>query len=182
MGFRGFWLSCAKPVIMTSLRGMRNTFCQRSFWGAALGVGLFWASLQPALAEGRVRGQSLFLPVFSELPYGDRGATLTLRILVDIRNLDRRQRLVLKRVDYIGREGVKIRSFIDEPREVKPFASELIEIKESDRSGGASSGFLIEWSSEVPIQPPLVQGVMVQGAYNQGISLKTEARVLESQP
>ena len=151
---------------------------------AILSVFLAWIVFHPGgvHADPPVRGQKVFLPVYSELPYGDRGAILNFRILLDVRNLDARQSLSLRRVDYLDENGARVRSFIEGPRLLAPFASEIFQVKESDRSGGPSSGFLIEWSSNVPIQPPVIQGLMVHGAYNQGIAFKTEARVIETLP
>jgi len=41
---------------------------------------------------------------------------------------------------------------------------------------------LVEWESAEPVLPPLVEGVMVNGAYNQGMAFVTAARVLTEKP
>lgn len=135
-----------------------------------------------AAPEERVRGQLLFLPVYSELPYGDRGAILKFRVLVDIRNLSRQANISLKQVDYVDDQGRRVRECLKSARTLGPLASERLEVLESDRSGGRSSGFMIEWRSAEPVLPPVIQAVMIFGAYNQGVGLLSEPKVLESWP
>lgn len=135
-----------------------------------------------ALADGPLRGQSLFLPVFSEVPYGSRGATVPLSATVSIRNLDADEEIRLLRVDYIDGGGRVVRRYLDAPRIIAPMAASTFFLPESDRSGGSSAGFALEWSSVKPARPPLVESVMVNGAYNQSLAFRTEARALESRP
>lgn len=147
--------------------------CTLFFWGALMGS---------AEALERYRGQRLFLPVYSEVTYGDRRAALGLAVTVMLRNLDANQSITLKKVDYIGGDGGLIRPLLAEGRGLKPMAAETFVIRESDRTGGASAGFVVEWESVEPALPPLVEGVMVNGAYNQGMAFVTQARVLSQKP
>jgi len=135
-----------------------------------------------AEAGERVRGQRIFLPVYSEVAYGDRRAVLNLAVTLVLRNLDADQTITLKKVDYIGASGSVVRPLLIAERGLKPMAAETHVIRESDRAGGASAGFLVEWESAEPAIPPLVEGVMVNGAYNQGMAFVTAARVLAEKP
>lgn len=140
------------------------------------------ASMGSADALERCRGQRLFLPVYSEVTYGDRRAALNLAVTLMVRNLDGNQTVTLKKLDYVGVSGSVVRTFLSAEHGLKPMAAETFVIRESDRTGGASAGFLVEWESAEPVLPPLVQGVMVNGAYNQGMAFVTEARVLAEKP
>lgn len=151
----------------------------------ACGVGVLFALgifISAAEAVERCRGQRLFLPVYSEVVYGDRRAVLNLAVTLMLRNLDDHQSMTLKKVDYIGANGNVVRAFLAEAHGLKPMAAETFVIRESDRTGGASAGFVVEWESAEPILPPLVEGVMVNGAYNQGMAFVTGARVLSEKP
>jgi hypothetical protein len=55
-------------------------------------------------------------------------------------------------------------------------------VRESDRSGGISASFLVEWESDVPVSPAFVEAVMVNSTYNQGIAFNSPARMLEEKP
>ncbi len=55
-------------------------------------------------------------------------------------------------------------------------------IKESDRSGGISASFLVEWESESAVSAPLVEALMVSSSYNRALAFNSEARVLAEKP
>jgi hypothetical protein len=133
-----------------------------------------------ALAEAvRAKGQLLYVPVYSEIPYGDRDHTLNLTATLSVRNTDRRHTIALQRVDYHNAGGGKLRAYNPETRLLAPLAAVEFVVKESDRSGGISASFLVEWDSALPVSPPLVEAVMISTASAQGVSFTSPARVLE---
>jgi hypothetical protein len=129
------------------------------------------ASAEEALA----RGQVLYVPAYSEVPYGDKGLTLNLTATLSIRNTDRKHPVTVKRVDYYSAAGTLVRAYLKQPALLGPLASSEHVVKESDRS----ASFLVEWESEAPVSAPLVEAVMVNSTYNQGIAFTSPARVLE---
>ena len=126
-----------------------------------------------------VRGQTLYVPVYSEIPYGDRDQTLDLTVTLSIRNIDRKVAVMVRKVDYYNSKGERVRSYAQEPRVLPPLATVEFVIKASDRSGGISAGFLVEWESEHLCVPPVVEAVMISTASTQGISFSSQARVVE---
>lgn len=137
------------------------------------------AAGEPAAA----RGQLLYLPVYSEIPYGDRQHTATLTATVSVRNTDRARPIRVTRVDYFDSGGKFLRSYLASPAlELGPLAAEEFVVKESDRTGGISASFLVEWSADSPVSPPCVEAVMISTRWQQGISFLTQSRVLEERP
>jgi Protein of unknown function (DUF3124) len=126
-----------------------------------------------------VRGQTLYVPVYSEIPYGDRDQTLALTVTLSIRNIDRKVAVMARKVDYYNAKGELVRSYAQEPRVLPPLAAVEFVIKASDRSGGISAGFIVEWESEHLCVPPAVEAVMISTASTQGISFSSQARVVE---
>jgi hypothetical protein len=148
-------------------------------WLIAAAVCCF-AAIPPVAAEENLpRGQVLYVPVYSEVPYGDKELTLNLTATLSIRNTDRKNPVTVKRVDYYSEAGTLVRAYLKQPAPLKPLASSEYIVKESDRSGGIGASFLIEWESEMPVSAPLVEAVMVNSTYNQGIAFTSPARVLE---
>jgi hypothetical protein len=129
-----------------------------------------------------VRQQLLYVPIYSEIPFGDQGRTLNLAATISVRNTDRTHSLTLKKVDYYNSKGGLVRVYLSEPCTLKPMASAEFFIKEADRKGGISSSILVDWNSEAAISPPLVEAVMISTASSQGISFSSAARVLEERP
>jgi hypothetical protein len=125
------------------------------------------------------QGQVLYVPIYSELAYGDRGNTLNLSATLSVRNTDRRAAIRLKRVDYYGVTGKLLRSHTAEPRMVAPMASAEFIISGADRSGGTAASFIVEWASDAPVSPPVVEAVMISAQSVYGVSFMTSARVLE---
>jgi Protein of unknown function (DUF3124) len=126
-----------------------------------------------------VRGQTLYVPVYSEIPYGDRDQTLDLTVTLSIRNIDRKVAVMVRKVDYHNAKGELVRANAQEPRVLPPLATVEFVIKASDRSGGISAGFIVEWESEHLCVPPAVEAVMISTASTQGISFSSQARIVE---
>jgi hypothetical protein len=125
------------------------------------------------------RGQTLYVPVYSEIPYGDRDRTLELAATLSIRNMDRKVAVTIQHVDYYDAQGKQVRSYVQEPRILPPLATVEFVIKASDRTGGISASFIVVWESRVPCVPPVVEAVMIGTASTQGISFLSQGRVVE---
>ena len=125
------------------------------------------------------RGQTLYVPVYSEIPFGDRDRTLELTVTLSIRNIDRKALVMVRKVDYYNSKGEFVRSYIQEPRALPPLAAVEFIIKASDRSGGISAGFVVEWESENLCVPPVVEAVMISTVSARGISFLSPARIVE---
>jgi hypothetical protein len=153
-----------------------------SYLGLLLVVCLIAGDLTDTTAEPRkVRGQTLLVPAYSEIPYGDRGLTLPLTITVTVRNVDRQNALTLRRVQYFASNGSLLRSYLGEPSPLPPLASVHYMVKQSDLSGGVTPSFLIDWDSGTPVWPPIVEAVMIGAVSAQGISFHIPARVVSEQ-
>jgi hypothetical protein len=156
---------------------------------AALGLALLSAALSfgPAVAAGEnrtrlARSQLLYVPIYSEIAYGDRRHTLNLSATVTVRNTDRKHPLRITRVDYFDTAGRFLRSYLDEPRLLAPMASADYVISGADRSGGTAASFLIAWESAEAVSPPHIEAIMIGAAATTGISFSSTAEVLEERP
>ena len=126
-----------------------------------------------------VHGQTLYVPVYSEIPHGDSDRTLELTVTLSIRNMDRKVAVTLQQVDYYDAQGKQVRSYVQGPRVLSPLATAEFVIKASDRSGGISASFIVVWESKMPCVPPAVEAVMIGTAFTQGISFLSQGRVVE---
>jgi hypothetical protein len=128
-----------------------------------------------------IRSQLLYVPVYSEITYGDRRHTLNLSAAVTIRNTDRKRAIRVMRVDYFSTTGALVRSHQPAPESLAPLASRDYVISGADRAGGTSASFLLAWDSPEPVSPPLVEAVMIGAAATNGISFTSTPQVLEEQ-
>jgi hypothetical protein len=124
-------------------------------------------------------GQTVYVPVYSQIPIGDRGNLFDLAVTLTVRNTDRGRAIVISAVRYYDRDGRLVRDHVKAPLRVAPMASADFFVRERDASGGSSASFLVEWVADARVSNPVVQAVMIGSAGNQGISFLSEGRVLE---
>ena len=149
-------------------------------WAGCATLLLLGGLLGGARAEAsHLHGQTLYVPVYSEIPYGDRDRTLELTATLSIRNMDRKVAVTIQQVDYYDAQGKRVRSYVQEPRVLSPLATVEFVIKTSDRSGGISASFIVVWESRMRCVPPVVEAVMIGTASTQGISFLSQGRVVE---
>jgi hypothetical protein len=127
---------------------------------------------EPALS----RGQLLYVPVYSHIYTGDRERPFNLAVTLSVRNIDPHGRLRLVQVDYYDTEGRLVRHYLEAPRELAALASIRFVVAEKDVQGGSGANFLVRWESAEPVNPPVVESVMIGAQSGQGISFTSQAR------
>ena len=138
--------------------------------------------LQQAQAGPEVvlsKGQDLYVPVYSHIYSGNKERAFDLTVTVSIRNTDPKYPVTLMHADFYNSEGKLLRKYIESPRQLKPLESIRYVIGESDKSGGSGANFLIGWQSEKPVNPPVVEAVMIGTQGQQGISFTSQARQID---
>jgi hypothetical protein len=137
--------------------------------------------ITPVLAnEALSTGQTVYLPLYSHIYFGDKLREFNLTATAYIRNTDGKRRITLTAVDYYSHDGKRLKGLIDAPLAIDPFSSKNFSIKESDTSGGSGASIIVRWTSEQAANPPLVESVMIGAASTQGISFVCQGRVIES--
>lgn len=120
-----------------------------------------WAQEIPAQSAG----QTLYLPVYSHLYHGDvhtrtgKPSETLVSTHVSIRNTDMKAVLKVVSARYYNTEGKLLREFLPTPRTIPPLGTYELFVPRSDASGGSGANFIIEWSADVPINPPLVEAL-----------------------
>lgn len=126
----------------------------------------------------RSRGQTLYVPIYSHIYFKNQERTINLAATVSIRNADREHPIVISTIDYIDNNGTLVRRHIEQPRRLDPLASTSVVIEESDAAGGLGANFIVEWSAAQPVNPPVVESIMISTRSSLGISFTSPARVL----
>ncbi len=124
------------------------------------------------------RGQVIYVPVYSHIYIGDRERPFLLAVTLSIRNTDPKETLSVRKVTYHDSNGVPLTEFIKKPITLNRLSSTRFVVRESDKSGGSGASFIVEWESTKPINPPLVETVMIGAQTQQGISFTSRGRVL----
>jgi hypothetical protein len=134
-------------------------------------------------ADGKQsHGQLLYVPVYSEVPFGDKMLRVDLTVTLSVRNTDGKSPIRVTRVDYYSSSGSLVHAYLKQPAVLGTLSSVEHIVKETDRTGGISASFLVEWESEAAVSPPLVEALMVSNSYNRALAFNTQARVLAERP
>ncbi|TCJ11769.1 DUF3124 domain-containing protein [Parasulfuritortus cantonensis] len=126
-------------------------------------------------------GQTLYLPIYSHLPYGNRVAAdkpglYPLSILVSLRNTDPRQPIRLTSARYYDTNGKLLREYLNAPRTLAPLATLELFLERNDLAGGSGANFLIAWQADKPVNVPIVEAVHADVTGNRTLSFVTSAR------
>lgn len=134
-------------------------------WIAGLALGLVTALASAQDAPPLSAGQSLYLAIYSHLYHGDvhpktgRPSETLVSTHVSIRNTDPAAALKVTSARYYNTDGKLLREYLPGPRAIPPLGTYELYVPRSDSSGGSGANFIIEWSAERPINPPLVEAL-----------------------
>jgi hypothetical protein len=140
-----------------------------------------WTALA-ASAVAQSSGQTVVVPVYSHIFFGDRAAEFNLAATLSIRNIDPDRALSVNSADYYDSGGRLLKKHLKAPIVLKPLASTEVFIPESDTSGGFGASFLVRWTSETAIVPPVIECLMIGARSGQGISFVSPGRVVQEAP
>jgi hypothetical protein len=150
-----------------------NRLCQLAFVGFWLMVMVltgFWVLGAQAAESSPSQDQTVYLPVNSQVYFGNQARTLDLSVTVSIRNIDAKNPIHITKVAYYDEQGKHLRDFLEKPVEIKPWNSTRFFIKQSDVTGGVAPFFIVVWQAAGKVNPPLIEGVMIGASGQQGIS------------
>ncbi|MBS1238967.1 MAG: hypothetical protein H6R38_285 [Deltaproteobacteria bacterium] len=162
---------------------MQVLYRRRAHFVAVCALGWFqvfaWAAADSPLAAGPGSyGQSVYVPVYSHILFGDRAATFDLAATLSIRNTDPVHSISVTAADYHDAGGRLVKKYIEKPAVLRPLASTEVFVPESDTSGGFGASFIVRWKSENPVVPPVIECLMIGVRSGQGISIVSPGRVI----
>lgn len=124
-------------------------------------------------------GQLVYVPVYSHIYQQDHQKTFNLTTTLSIRNADPYRSFELTEVSYYDSKGQFIQHYLDSSRTVKPLASTSFVVEERDLRGGVGANFMVNWRSENPVSPPIIEAVNISTSQQQGISFLSVGRILQ---
>ena len=132
-------------------------------------------------SEGRrqTKGQTVYVPLYSNIFVGDREITWQLSALLSIRNTDPALPITISRVEYYDSNGILVRRYLEKTKQVNPMASVYFYVKTSDTAGGWGANFLVEWESEKKVNEPIIESLMSGMRGNHSVSFISQGRVID---
>ncbi len=148
----------------------------RTITAAAL-ILLFSAAI--SYAKPHSQGQTIYVPAYSHIYFGNRERPLLLSVTLSIRNIDPQHKMTVTAVEYYKTEGAFVRHFLEQPVEVPPLGSIRYVVNENDNTGGSGANFIVKWQAEKKINPPIAETVMIGTQSQLGISFSSRGEVIE---
>jgi hypothetical protein len=109
------------------------------------------------------QGQTVYVPVYSEVPYGNadrngKPAKWLLSATLTIRNTDPFTPLTLRSIRYFDTDGNVIRDYPTGDK-IGPLGTREIFVPHSDQSGGSGANFIVVWDAEKAINAPIIEAI-----------------------
>ena len=176
----GAWVTLAAFVVITSILGLMSYQLDHRLSDIELRLTYAppRAYEQPDFDRYPADGVSLsdltyrhlvYVPVYSHVYY-QGGAPYQLEATLSIRNVSPEQSIFLESVKYYDTQGELARSFLDKLIKLAPLQTIEFLVERHDSTGGSGANFLVAWSSDVEVDQPMIETVMVGSAGTQGIS------------
>ncbi|MEJ5315640.1 MAG: DUF3124 domain-containing protein [Tenuifilum sp.] len=126
----------------------------------------------------KVRAQTLYLPVYSSIPFAEGKSFYGLSAFMAVHNTDFNNPIYIISVYYLDTNGNLIKDFLQSRVDtVMPMQSVNYFVPESDRSG-VGANFILEWMADSAVNEPLVETIMVSLTSGQGVSFLSEGKIL----
>jgi len=128
-----------------------------------------------------LKSQTVYVPIYSHIYSGDREHPFYLTATLSIRNTDPNHPITIVSVDYFDSNGKLLQGYLKNPIKLNAMISTRYVIKESDKSGGSGAKFIVKWQSNVKVNEPIIEGIMIGTKTQQGISFVSCGRAIKEQ-
>jgi hypothetical protein len=124
------------------------------------------------------KGLTVYIPAYSNIYHGNKEAPLLLTVTLSIRNVDPNGSFTVNAVNYHETQGPLVKEYLKEPVILGPLGSERFVVPQRDKAGGSGANFIVEWHSEKPINPPIIESIMIGTQSQLGISFTSRGQAL----
>ena len=133
-------------------------------WVLPICLALFVSGAGAQEARAPSKGQTLFLPIYSHMLYGNLGRAgkasyALLSALVSVRNTDPKRSLRVSSAKYFDTHGKLLGERLAAPVVLPPLATLELFVELNDASGGSGANFVLRWDAENAVNPPLVEAL-----------------------
>lgn len=126
------------------------------------------------------KGQSIYVPVYSHIFISNREQRFLLTVTLSIRNIDVRHSITITSVDYYDTQGKLIKKYLNHAVNLNVLQSIHYIVPQKDDKGGVGANFLVSWQSQNPVNPPIVESVMIGAEGQQGISFTSRGQAIST--
>jgi hypothetical protein len=124
-------------------------------------------------------GETLYVPVYSNVYSGPKANPLQLATMLSIHNIDPKCAITILKADYYDSNDNFVESYVKKPINLKPFTHVFFYLKEYDVRGGPGANFIVKWRAEKKVNQPIVEALMLEARTE--ISYSSPGRIITEQ-
>jgi hypothetical protein len=124
----------------------------------------------------KIRGQVLYMPIYSDLPYLEN-RNFDLSSFLAVHNTDLKHQIKITKVTLFNTDGRVVKQYLSADRLLAPFSTAIFTISKKDRSG-TGANFLVEWMADEPVNEPLIESIMKDLSGNLGLAFLSRGKVI----
>ena len=138
------------------------------------------ASVRQVSAEDLelVKGQTVYVPTYSNIFFADTEQTWDLAVTVSIRNTDANNPIIINSARFYDTDGNLVTDYVSEPLEISPLGTVNLVLDRTDTRGGVGANFIVDWAAETEALEPVIESVMVSTAGTQGLGFTSPGKVI----
>lgn len=121
-------------------------------------------------------GETLYVPVYSHVYWGEEPTPFNLACTLSVRNVDPQIPITVTAVDYYDTSGELVGHYLESEATLAPLETAEYYVPERDVAGGSGANFIVKWTSAEPVNAPVVEAVMIGIYSGHGISFVSQAR------
>ncbi|HMW16696.1 MAG TPA: DUF3124 domain-containing protein [Accumulibacter sp.] len=149
-------------------------------WLSLFGV---WSSAFAEGIEPSSRGQTVYVPIYSELRHGNvsssgRVDSILLSALVSVRNTDPKTAIRVVSALYYNTDGALVRNSIQAPRVVPPFGTLEVFVEMRENAGGSGANYVIKWDAQTMASPPIIEALHSRFQAGYSVAFISRGRVI----
>lgn len=122
------------------------------------------------------KGQTVYVPVYSNIYSSAKKVPIDLANILSIRNTDTAQSIRITSVDYFNSKGVLVKKHYAKATTLAPLESTHIFLSNRDKEGGFGANFIVKWEAEKEVNAPIIECVM---AGSEGRAFVTSGHVIK---
>lgn len=122
------------------------------------------------------KGETVYVPVYSNVIAGPKEVPVHLSNTLIIRNTDIHNEIQVMVADYYNTKGILIKKFYSQPVKLAPLETVYLYLSDRDQAGGVGANFIIRWHATKEVNAPIVECVMVG---SQGRAFVSPSRTIE---
>ncbi len=123
----------------------------------------------------KVRGQVLYMPVYSNIPTAKNEYDIS--AFLAVHNTDFKYPIRIRKIDFFDTDGKIVRNFITAERQLDPVATKIFTIPKEDQSG-TGANFLVEWVADQPVNEPLIESIMTDLSGTKGMAFISSGKII----